>query len=428
MAPRCLKCQVAHFLWKSSTHLSPNATTLRLPSGQYCRCACVMVVHHAIDRFAFFGHLVSSHPQIHQCEPPGDVLLFLTGEQEIEDACAKLTKESASFSPDLGKLMPVPLYSTLPPQLQQRIFGAAPGPLVPGGAPGRKVVVSTNVAETSLTIDGIVYVIDPGFSKQKVYNPRIRVESLLVSPISKASANQRAGRAGRTRPGKCFRLYTEKSFHKDLQEQTYPEILRSALSTVVLTLKKLGIDDLVHFDFLDPPAPETLMRALEELNYLGALDDEGELTGTGRLMSDFPLEPQLARMLISSVDFKCSAEILSITAMLSVQQVFMRPKDAAKAADEAKSKFAHVDGDHLTLLNAYHAYKQASESKDWCWDHFLDFRAMKSADNVRDQLAKIMARVGLAVVSTDFSSKEYYTNIRKALTAGFFMQVGARAT
>ena len=179
----------------------------------------------------------------------------------------------------------------------------------------------------------------------------------------------------------------------------------------------------VHFDFLDPPAPETLMRALEELNYLGALDDEGDMTGVGRLMSDFPLEPQLARMLISSVDFRCSGEILSITALLSVQQVFMRPKDAAKAADEAKAKFAHVDGDHLTLLNAYHAYKQAGEGKDWCWDNFIDARAMKSADNVREQLAKIMSRLGLAVVSTDFASKDYYTNIRKALTAGFFMQV-----
>ena len=155
-----------------------------------------------------------------------------------------------------------------------------------GGPPGRKVVVSTNIAETSLTIDGIVYVIDPGFSKQKVYNPRIRVESLLVSPISRASARQRSGRAGRTRPGKCFRLYTESSFYNDLQETTYPEILRSKMSNVVLTLKKLGIDDLVHFDFMDPPAPETLMRALEVLNYLGALDDEGDLTDLGRQMAE----------------------------------------------------------------------------------------------------------------------------------------------
>ena len=162
---------------------------------------------------------------------------------------------------------------------QKKIFNAAPPAKVAGGVPGRKVVVSTNIAETSLTIDGIVYVVDPGFSKQKIFNPRARVESLLVSPISQASAKQRAGRAGRTQPGKCFRLYTEVSFKNDLQSTTYPEILRSKMSSVVLTLKKLGIDDLVHFDFLDPPAPETLMRALELLNYHGALDDEGDMTG-----------------------------------------------------------------------------------------------------------------------------------------------------
>ena len=181
--------------------------------------------------------------QIHTCEAEaGDILLFLTGEHEIDEACSKIAKEAAGFAPELGRLVAVPLYSTLAPSAQQKIFMAPGGPSVPGGRPARKVVVSTNIAETSLTIDGIVYVIDPGFSKQKVYNPRIRVESLLVSPISRASANQRAGRAGRTRPGKCFRLYTERSFHKELQEQTYPEILRSALSSVVLTLKKLGID------------------------------------------------------------------------------------------------------------------------------------------------------------------------------------------
>ena len=174
----------------------------------------------------------------------------------------------------MGPISVIPLYSTLPPLQQQRIFEPAPKPNKKG-LKGRKVIVATNIAETSITIDGIVYVIDPGFSKQKVFNPRMRVESLLVSPISKASAKQRAGRAGRTKPGKCFRLYTEKSYNEELIENTYPEILRSNLATTVLTLKKLGINDLVHFDFMDPPAPETLMRALELLNYLGALDDEG---------------------------------------------------------------------------------------------------------------------------------------------------------
>jgi pre-mRNA-splicing factor ATP-dependent RNA helicase DHX15/PRP43 len=184
--------------------------------------------------------------QIHAAEPPGDVLLFLTGEEEIEDACRKVTAEVGRMGPAAGPIKVMPLYSSLPPAQQQRIFDPAPPAARPGGPPGRKVIVSTNIAETSLTIDGIVYVIDPGFAKQKVYNPRIRVESLLVSPISRASAHQRAGRAGRTKPGKCFRLYTEASFARDLQEQTYPEILRSNLGSVVLQLKKLGIDDLVR--------------------------------------------------------------------------------------------------------------------------------------------------------------------------------------
>ena len=237
--------------------------------------------------------------------------------------------------PQVGEMKCIPLYSTLPPNLQQRIFEPPPSRKA-SGAIGRKVVVSTNIAETSLTIDGVVFVIDPGFSKQKVYNPRIRVESLLVSPISKASAQQRAGRAGRTKPGKCFRLYTEKAYKNEMQDNTYPEILRSNLGAVVIQLKKLGIDDLVHFDFMDPPAPETLMRALELLNYLAALDDDGNLTELGAIMAEFPLDPQLAKMLIASCEYNCSNEILSVTAMLSVPQCFVRPNEAKKASDDSK--------------------------------------------------------------------------------------------
>ncbi|XP_071480742.1 putative pre-mRNA-splicing factor ATP-dependent RNA helicase PRP1 [Diadema antillarum] len=361
--------------------------------------------------------------QIHMCEEvEGDILLFLTGQEEIEEACKRIKREIDNLGPEVGDLKTIPLYSTLPPAMQQRIFEPAP-PTKANGAIGRKVVVSTNIAETSLTIDGVVFVIDPGFAKQKVYNPRIRVESLLVSPISKASAQQRAGRAGRTRPGKCFRLYTEKAYDSEMQANTYPEILRSNLGTVVLQLKKLGIDDLVHFDFMDPPAPETLMRALELLNYLGALDDNGDLTRLGSMMAEFPLDPQLAKMVIASTDYNCSNEVLSITAMLSVPQCFLRPNEAKKLADEAKMRFAHIDGDHLTLLNVYHAFKQNNEDPQWCYDNFIQYRSLKSADSVRQQLVRIMDRFALRRTSTDFNSKDYYLNIRKALVNGFFMQV-----
>ncbi|KUI53319.1 putative pre-mRNA-splicing factor ATP-dependent RNA helicase prp43 [Cytospora mali] len=350
--------------------------------------------------------------QIHATEEEGDILLFLTGEEEIEDACRRIRLEVDEMlrESDVGPMACYPLYGTLPPHQQQRIFDKAPAPLKPG----------------------IVYVVDPGFSKQKIYNPRIRVESLLVSPISKASAQQRAGRAGRTRPGKCFRLYTEQAFKKELIEQTYPEILRSNLSNTILQLKRLGVQDLVHFDLLDPPAPETMMRALEELNFLACLDDEGELTPLGSLASEFPLDPQLAVMLISSPEFYASNEILSIVSLLSVPAPWVRPNTARKRADEMKAQFAHPDGDHLTLLNLYHAFKgesnKGTDMKAWCHEHFCSLRHLSSADNVRAQLKRIMETHGIELVSTDFNDKNYYTNIRRALVAGFFMQVAMKDT
>ena len=369
--------------------------------------------------------------QIHATEGEGDILLFLTGEEEIEDACRKISLEGDDLvrEANCGPIAVYPLYGSLPPAQQQKIFNPAPEPIRPGGPKGRKVVVATNIAETSLTIDGIVYVVDPGFSKQKVYNPRIRVESLLVAPISKASAQQRAGRAGRTRPGKCFRLYTEDAFKKELNEQSYPEILRSNLANTVLELKKLGIDDLVHFDFMDPPAPETMMRALEELNYLACLDDDGNLTSLGRMASDFPMDPMLAVMLINSPQFYCSNEILSLAAMLSVPNVFIRPNNARQLADEMKGLFAHPDGDHLTMLNVYHAYRddKAQENpSQWTYDHFLSLRSLKSADNVRQQLQRLMERNGLELVSTPYEDPDFYDNIRKALISGYFMQVASK--
>ncbi|KAG6889617.1 DEAH-box ATP-dependent RNA helicase prp43 [Termitomyces sp. T32_za158] len=362
---------------------------------------------------------------IHRAEEPGDILLFLTGEEEIEDACRKIKLEADDLTnqdpESVGPLTCIPLYSSLPPQQQQRIFDPPP-PSRPDGPPGRKVVVSTNIAETSLTIDGIVYVVDPGFSKQKVYNPRIRVESLLVSPISKASAQQRAGRAGRTRPGKCFRLYTEKDFMQELEEQTHPEILRSNLSNTVLELVKLGIKDLVHFDYVDAPAPETLMRALELLNYLAALDDEGNLTPLGAIMAEFPLDPQLAKMLIVSPEFKCSNEMLTITAMMSVPNIWIRPNNQRREADAAKQMLTVPDGDHLTLLNVYNQYVNNRHDKNWTWTHYLSQRALMQADNVRAQLQRTMEKFDIELVSLS-DERKLYVNIRQALVCGFFMQI-----
>lgn len=368
--------------------------------------------------------------EIHEGEPEGDILIFLTGEDEIETACEKIKRLGNRDMARFGELKVVPLYSSLPPHMQQRIFDPAPAARYDGGPSGRKCIVSTNIAETSLTIDGIVYVIDPGFSKQKVYNPRTKIESLLPSPISQASAKQRAGRAGRTRPGKCFRLYTERGFNA-LQPSTYPEILRSNLASVVLTMKKLGIDDLVHFDFISPPAPETLMRALELLNYIGALNDEADLTPLGAQLAEYPLDPQLALTLVAAGQYGVASEALSLVAMMSVPQCFMRPKDQASEADAAKAQFIHPDGDHMTFLHTYKAYQQMkqalgsdSDTMKWCKDNFLNPRTMKSADSVRQQLERINVRLGIPTASTvDEKSPNYSGAVRKALLSGYFLQV-----
>uniref|UniRef100_A0A671MV87 RNA helicase n=1 Tax=Sinocyclocheilus anshuiensis TaxID=1608454 RepID=A0A671MV87_9TELE len=263
--------------------------------------------------------------QIHVTQPAGDVLVFLTGQEEIEACCELLQERCRRLGSKISELIVLPIYANLPSDMQAKIFNPTP----PGA---RKVVVATNIAETSLTIDGIIYVIDPGFCKQKSYNARTGMESLIVTPCSRASANQRAGRAGRVAAGKCFRLYTAWAFKHEMEETSIPEIQRTNLGNVVLLLKSLGINDLIHFDFMDPPPHETLVLALEQLYALGALNHLGELTKV----------------------YKCSEEILTIAAMLSVNNsIFYRPKDKVVHADNARMNFVVPGGDHMVLLNVY---------------------------------------------------------------------------
>ncbi|KAF6215585.1 hypothetical protein GE061_010341 [Apolygus lucorum] len=231
--------------------------------------------------------------QIHATQPLGDILVFLTGQEEIETCQEILTDRVRRLGSRVKELVILPVYSNLPSDMQAKIFEPTP----PGA---RKVVLATNIAETSLTIDNIIYVIDPGFCKQNNFNSRTGMESLIVVPISKASANQRAGRAGRVAAGKCFRLYTAWAYKHELEDNTVPEIQRVNLGNVVLMLKALGINDLVHFDFLDPPPHETLVLALEQLYALGALNHHGELTKLGRRMAEFPLDPMMGKMLLAS--------------------------------------------------------------------------------------------------------------------------------
>lgn len=347
--------------------------------------------------------------QIHLREPPGDVLLFLTGQEEIDTACEILYERMKSLGPDVPELIILPVYSALPSEMQTRIFDPAP-------AGSRKVVIATNIAETSLTIDGIYYVVDPGFVKQKVYNSKTGMDSLVVTPISQAAAKQRAGRAGRTGPGKTYRLYTERAYRDEMMPTPVPEIQRTNLATTVLQLKTMGINDLLHFDFMDAPPVESLVMALEQLHSLSALDNEGLLTRLGRRMAEFPLEPNLSKMLIMSVALQCSDEILTIVSMLSVQNVFYRPKDKQALADQKKAKFNQTEGDHLTILAVYNSWKNNKFSNAWCYENFVQVRTLKRAQDVRKQLLGIMDRHKLDVVSAGKNS----VRVQKTVCSGFF--------
>ncbi|XP_064647982.1 ATP-dependent RNA helicase DHX8-like [Lineus longissimus] len=347
--------------------------------------------------------------QIHLTEPPGDILLFLTGQEEIDSACEILYERMKALGPEVPDLIILPVYSALPSEMQTRIFEPAP----PGS---RKVVIATNIAETSLTIDGIFYVVDPGFVKQKVYNSKTGMDQLIVTPISQAQAKQRSGRAGRTGPGKCYRLYTERAYRDEMLKTAVPEIQRTNLAPTVLSLKAMGINDLLSFDFMDAPPMQTLISAMEQLHALSALDDEGLLTRLGRRMAEFPLDPQLSKMLIMSVQLACSDEVLTVVSMLSVQNVFYRPKDKQDLADSRKAKFHQAEGDHLTLLSVYNSWKNNKFSAPWCYENFVQIRTLKRAQDVRKQMLGMMDRHKLDVVSCGKNT----ARVQKAILSGFF--------
>lgn len=347
--------------------------------------------------------------EIHLSEPAGDILVFLTGQEEIDTACEVLYERMKALGPNVPELLILPVYSALPSEMQSRIFDPAP----PGS---RKVVLATNIAETSITIDGIFYVVDPGFVKQNAYDPKLGMDSLVVVPISRASAQQRAGRAGRTGPGKCFRLYTQQAFETEMLPTTIPEIQRQNLANTILLLKASGINDLLHFGFMDPPPNNTMLTALEELYALSALDDEGLLTRLGRKMADFPVEPSLAKALVFSVDLGCSDEMLTIVSMLNIQTVFYRPKEKQSQADQKKAKFHDPSGDHLTMLNVYNSWKLSGFSNAWCFENFIQARGVRRAKEVREQLMKMMQRYRHPIVSCGRDTEK----VRRALCSGFF--------
>ncbi|CEG36761.1 dead deah box helicase [Plasmopara halstedii] len=408
---------------------------------------------------AYVRAAVETTIQVHNSEEPGHILVFLTGQKEIEEACAQLRAlyQSQEKRNDEMELRVLPLYGALQGQKQREIFDFVPLASV------RKVIVATNIAETSLTIDGVRYVVDCGFTKQKVYNPKQQMESLVVVPVSKVSAQQRAGRAGRTAPGKCYRLYDKMSY-EEMAQETIPEIQRTNLANTVLYLKLLGIQDVLGFSYLDPPDKDSLLDALKQLYVLGALDaTTGEATSLGKVMAAFPLDPKLSRALVESLRLKCSQEMTKVVAMLSVENVFQDSfhhskkqqlhrgkEDKGDTIDWAQCILAlqreglvHKDGDQLTyrlLLNAFESesrrvHDHRRKLEYWCQDRHLRFRALTMARSIVTQLRYIITKLSRrdleAIMDARMEDKQDISiddRLRQSLCSGFFMNAASRCT
>ena len=355
--------------------------------------------------------------QIHQESPPeGDILVFLTGQQEIEHGQKLLTECNACLPALVPKIALFCLFGALPTAQQVGVFAKAP----PGH---RKIILSTNIAETSLTIRGVKYVVDSGKVKQKTFDSKIGLERLQVCPISKAQARQRQGRSGREGPGFCYRILSEADYDA-LREVEIPEIQRCKLSTVLLSLLNLGVSDVFEFQWIDKPPEQTITSAVSELKVLDAVTGVKhlELTPLGKSMASFPLSPQYSKLIIKSRDLSCSTEMVTLVALLSVDSVFYNPHNKSDITAAVRKKFHNSASDHVTLIRVYKSAQENNFSPDWCQRHYLNVRALQTASNVRKQLKQICKKIGVPLIT----NKKWEENVCKSLLFGLFENVAVR--
>ncbi|XP_024041099.1 probable pre-mRNA-splicing factor ATP-dependent RNA helicase DEAH4 isoform X3 [Citrus clementina] len=366
-----------------------NCPTLNVPGKLYP----VEILHSKERPTSYLESALKTAIDIHVREPEGDVLIFMTGQDDIEKLVSKLEDKIQSL--DEGSCMDaviLPLHGSLPPEMQVRVFSPPPPNC-------RRFIVSTNIAETSLTVDGVVYVIDCGYVKQRQYNPSSGMYSLDVVQISKVQANQRVGRAGRTRPGKCYRLYPSTVYHDEFLDVTVPEIQRSSLAGSVLYLKSLDLSDInvLKFDFLDPPSSESLEDALKQLYLIDAIDENGSITSIGRTMAELPLEPSLSRMLMEANEYGCLSQALTVAAMLSAETTLLPGRSKST---EKKRKHTPLElpdgsgwGDHIQLLQIYECWDECDYDVNWVKDNGLQVRGMMFVKDIRKQLCQIMQKI-----------------------------------
>ncbi|XP_041053770.1 probable ATP-dependent RNA helicase DHX40 isoform X2 [Carcharodon carcharias] len=381
----------------------------------------------------FVKEVVNVTLDIHMNESEGDILVFLTGQSEIERACDLLFQkgESIDYQYDVRDrsvegLLILPLYGSMSTDQQRKVFLPAPPHI-------RKCVVATNIAATSLTIDGIRYVVDCGFVKQLNHNPRVGLDILEVVPISKSEAVQRAGRAGRTSAGKCYRIYSKQFWEMCMPDHMVPEIQRTSLTSVILTLKCLGVNNVIGFPYLDSPEERHILEALKKLYQNDAIDRTGCVTKLGRLMVEFPLLLSLTRAVIKAAAIGCECLLLPVAALLSVENVFIRPgnPEKQKEAELRHRELALEAGgsnDFVTLLNVFKRCRESDSPASWCREHWIHWRAMKTAFSIETQLQEILnklkQRKDFPVETFDGSKPEL---LRRCLCAGYFCNVARRS-
>ncbi|GAA5959117.1 hypothetical protein JCM21900_002563 [Sporobolomyces salmonicolor] len=362
--------------------------------------------------------------QIHLSHPPGAVLVFLPGQDEIESLQASIKQ----YLPDLqdsfpgkGSILVTPLYAKLPAAEQARAFAPAPPNM-------RKIILATNVAETSVTLPGVKYVVDCGLAKEKRYHAGTGIDSLITESISQSSAKQRAGRAGRESDGYCFRLYTETDF-LTMPQRTEPEIQRVSLTFALLHLLAAGQENVFEFEYMDRPDKDSIMFALLTLHGLSALDARGRITPLGLRMAQLPLDPVYARVLLASFAEGCPREAIDLVALLGSKDQLLAVSSANRdAAAEARQKFVHRSGDHLTLLNVLRAFEELPKEKDerkiWCRDNFVSLKAMMQVLDARKQLRERVERLGVG--DWEVSAGEEAEPVLNALVGGLFANTALR--
>ncbi|KAH9812814.1 P-loop containing nucleoside triphosphate hydrolase protein [Melampsora americana] len=341
---------------------------------------------------------VKTSLQIHKNQPPGDVLVFLAGQEDIESMQSQLMLYAKDLVPSMTQMMICPLYAKLPTAQQQQVFVKTPPHT-------RKFILATNVAETSITIPGVSYVIDAGIAKIKRHHSLAGVEELRAEAISQSSADQRSGRAGRESPGKCWRLYPEEQF-ATFAKITEPEIKRCSLSFAVLHLLASGVSDVFKFDFMDPPDTGDLKFALLHLVLLGAVNPTGKLSALGHQMAKLPLDPPQARCLLASFENECAQDMIDLLALLEHHDTLLINTSATREqAQEVRRRFLHRDGDHIFLLNILRSFESLSghngteqnrgEIKSWCRTHHINYKSMTNVLKSRQQLRERCKRADL---------------------------------